>query len=148
MIRLDLVLLTALGVGGATLFGSALGFIFRNISHKFSDLVLSFAAGVMLSAAILGLILPAVENGGKFGLVMAIAGIFVNAYVMLPFFSKTVIPMETIIAMGTAIHPAINNVLTFCLLTVAPFNVVKGVLVSIVTILIYKKISILLKGNH
>ena len=79
---------------------------------------------------------------------MAIAGIFVNAYVMLPFFSQTVMPMENIIAMGTAIHPSIDNVLTFCLLTVAPFNILKGVLVSIVTILIYKKISILLKGNH
>ena len=79
---------------------------------------------------------------------MAVVGIFVNAYVMLPFFSQTVLPMETIIAMGTAIHPAIDNVLTFCLLTVAPFNILKGVLVSIVTILIYKKISILLKGNH
>lgn len=79
---------------------------------------------------------------------MAIIGIFINAYVMLPFFSQTVMPMENIIAMGTAIHPAIDNVLTFCLLTVAPFNVLKGVLVSIITILIYKKISILLKGNH
>lgn len=79
---------------------------------------------------------------------MAIAGIFINAYVMLPFFSQTVMPMENIIAMGTAIHPSIDNVLTFCLLTVAPFNILKGVLVSIVTILIYKKISILLKGNH
>lgn len=79
---------------------------------------------------------------------MAIAGIFINAYVMLPFFSKTVMPMENIIAMGAAIHPSIDNVLTFCLLTVAPFNALKGVLVSIVTILIYKKISILLKGNH
>ncbi|MBR6526364.1 MAG: ECF transporter S component [Lachnospiraceae bacterium] len=79
---------------------------------------------------------------------MAIAGIFINAYVMLPFFSQTVMPMENIIAMGTAIHPSIDNVLTFCLLTVAPFNALKGILVSIVTILIYKKISILLKGNH
>ena len=79
---------------------------------------------------------------------MAIIGIFINAYVMLPFFSQTVMPMENIIAMGTAIHPSIDNVLTFCLLTVAPFNVLKGVLVSIITIVIYKKISILLKGNH
>ena len=79
---------------------------------------------------------------------MAIAGVFINAYVMLPFFSKTVLPMENIIAMGAAIHPAIDNVLTFCLLTVAPFNALKGVLVSLITILIYKKISILLKGNH
>ena len=56
---MDLVLLTALGVGGATIIGVAVGFIFKNISHKFSDIVLSFAAGVMLAAAVLGLILPA-----------------------------------------------------------------------------------------
>ena len=54
---MKIVLLTALGVGGATIFGSLIGFVFRNISHKFSDIVLSFAAGVMLSAAVLGLIL-------------------------------------------------------------------------------------------
>ena len=52
------VLLTALGVGGATIIGAVLGVVFKNISHKFSDVVLSFAAGVMLSAAVLGLILP------------------------------------------------------------------------------------------
>ena len=54
---MKLVLLTALGVGGATLIGSLIGFIFKNFSHKFSDIVLSFAAGVMLAAAVLGLIL-------------------------------------------------------------------------------------------
>ena len=42
---MKLVLLTALGVGGATVIGSLLGFIFKKISHKFSDIVLSFAAG-------------------------------------------------------------------------------------------------------
>ena len=62
---MEMVLLTALGVGGATVFGSLLGFAFKNISHKFSDLVLSFAAGVMLAAAVLGLILPSMEYGGK-----------------------------------------------------------------------------------
>ena len=50
-----MVLLTALGVGGATVFGAVLGFIFKKISHKFSDIVLSFAAGVMLAAAVIGL---------------------------------------------------------------------------------------------
>ena len=63
---MELVLLTALGVGGATIFGTALGFLFKNISHKFSDIVLSFAAGVMLAAAVMGLILPSLEYGGKF----------------------------------------------------------------------------------
>ena len=76
---MEMVLLTALGVGGATVFGSVLGFIFKNISHKFSDIVLSFAAGVMLSAAVLGLILPSVEYGGDWGLLITIPGIFAGA---------------------------------------------------------------------
>ena len=76
---MQMVLLTALGVGGATVIGSLLGFIFKNISHKFSDIVLSFAAGVMLAAAVLGLILPSLEYGGKFGLLITIAGIFTGA---------------------------------------------------------------------
>ena len=73
---MKLVLLTALGVGGATILGSIIGFLFKNITHKFSDLVLSFAAGVMLAAAILGLIMPSVEYGN---LMITIAGIFVGA---------------------------------------------------------------------
>ncbi len=76
---MTMVLITALGVGGATLIGSIIGFIFKRISHKFSDIVLSFAAGVMLAAAILGLIVPSVEYGGKYGLLITVAGIFVGA---------------------------------------------------------------------
>ena len=76
---MKMVLLTAIGVGASTLIGSIIGFIFKKISHKFSDIVLSFAAGVMLSAAVLGLILPSVEYGGKFGLLITIAGIFTGA---------------------------------------------------------------------
>ena len=77
---MKMVLLTALGVGGATIMGSLLGFAFKKVSHKFSDIVLSFAAGVMLAAAVLGLILPSVEYGGKFGLVTTIIGIFAGAF--------------------------------------------------------------------
>ncbi|MEE1280927.1 MAG: ZIP family metal transporter [Acutalibacteraceae bacterium] len=76
---MNLVLLTALGVGSATVIGSLIGFIFRKISHKFSDIVLSFAAGVMLSASILGLILPALEYGGKYGIIITVIGIFTGA---------------------------------------------------------------------
>ena len=76
---MEMVLLTALGVGGATVIGALIGFIFKNITHKFSDIVLSFAAGVMLSAAILGLILPAVDYGGKWGLLITVIGIFTGA---------------------------------------------------------------------
>ncbi len=76
---MELVLLTALGVGAATVFGAAIGFLFKNISHRFSDIVLSFAAGVMLAAAVLGLVLPSLEYGGRFGLWITVAGIFVGA---------------------------------------------------------------------
>ena len=76
---MKLVLLTALGVGGATVIGAVIGFLFKKISHKFSDIVLSFAAGVMLAAAVLGLVLPSLDYGGKYGLIITIAGIFVGA---------------------------------------------------------------------
>ncbi len=77
---MELVLLTAIGVGGATVIGALIGFLFRNISHKFSDIILSFAAGVMLSAAILGLILPSLEYGDpNFSWLVTVAGIFVGA---------------------------------------------------------------------
>lgn len=58
---MQLVLLTALGVGGATVVGAIAGFLIKDISHQFSDLVLAFAAGVMLAAAVLGLILPSLD---------------------------------------------------------------------------------------
>lgn len=76
---MQLVLLTALGVGGATVIGAVIGFLFKGISHKFSDIVLSFAAGVMLAAAVLGLIVPSLDYGGKYGLLITVAGIFAGA---------------------------------------------------------------------
>lgn len=79
---MSIVLLTALGVGGATIAGAMIGFLFKNISHKFSDIVLSFAAGVMLSASILGLILPSLEYGGKFGIIITVVGIFTGAFAL------------------------------------------------------------------
>ncbi len=74
-----MVLLTALGVGGATVVGSVIGFLFKKLSHRFSDIILSFAAGVMLAAAVLGLVLPSIEYGGKYGILVTIAGIFAGA---------------------------------------------------------------------
>jgi len=76
---MELVLLTAIGVGGATVIGALIGFIFKEMSHKFSDIVLSFAAGVMLAAAVLGLIIPSLDYGGKYGIIITVAGIFAGA---------------------------------------------------------------------
>ncbi len=77
---MSLVLITALGVGGATVIGAVIGFLFKNLSHRFSDIVLSFAAGVMLAAAVLGLIMPAVEGSSAFGVLVVVAGIFSGAF--------------------------------------------------------------------
>ena len=71
-----IVLRTALGVGGATVFGAILGFVFKGAAHRFSGIPLAFSAGVMLSASMIGLILPAIESGG---VLITIIGIFVGA---------------------------------------------------------------------
>ena len=60
---MKLALISAFGVGGATIAGVIIGFLFRKVPHKFNDAILGFAAGIMLSAAILGLIIPSLEEG-------------------------------------------------------------------------------------
>ena len=124
---MKMVLLTALGVGGATMFGSIIGFIFKNISHKFSDIVLSFAAGVMLSAAILGLILPAVEYGGDWGLVITIAGIFTGA-VCLNLIDKLVPHLHKMVGPDIEAHnnADLNKVLLF-VTAIAIHNLPEGI---------------------
>ena len=78
---MEIVLLTAIGVGGATVVGALLGMIFKNISHKFSDIVLGFASGIMLCAAVVGLILPSISDG-KFSIIVTVIGIFCGAFVL------------------------------------------------------------------
>ena len=124
---MELVFLTALGVGGATLFGAIIGFCFKNISHKFSDIVLSFAAGVMLAAAVLGLILPSVELGGKFGIITTIAGIFVGAFV-LNLIDKLVPHLHKLSGIDDEPHnnKSINRVFLF-VLAIAIHNLPEGI---------------------
>ena len=104
---MKLVLLTALGVGGATIFGSLIGFIFKKVSQKFSDIVLSFAAGVMLAAAVLGLIVPSIEYGGKWGILITVAGIFCGA-VCLNLIDKLVPHMHRLVGVESETHPNAN----------------------------------------
>lgn len=81
--------------------------------------------------------------------VMIVLGCLINAYVLLPFYANAFqMPIEALIEMGTAVNPAINSLMTFVLLAVAPFNLLKGVLVSIITFLLYKRISRLVKGAN
>lgn len=68
-----------MGVGGATVVGALIGFGVRRIPHRFNDAVLGFAAGVMLAAAVLGLIVPSMEYGGAHGVWITIAGVLFGA---------------------------------------------------------------------
>ncbi|MBE6624647.1 MAG: ZIP family metal transporter [Ruminococcaceae bacterium] len=104
---MELVLLTALGVGGATVVGALIGFAFKNISHKFTDIVMSFAAGIMLSASVIGLILPSVEYGGKYGIIITVAGIFIGA-VCLNLIDKLVPHLHKLAGVDSEEHRATN----------------------------------------
>lgn len=80
---------------------------------------------------------------------MAAASCVLNGALLLPAYGKAFgMPTEAFVEMGAAIIPAITNIFTFCLFCVVPFNVIKGIVVSVVTLLLYKHISRLLKGNH
>ena len=78
------------------------------------------------------------------GLSMVVLGCFINAYVMLPLYSQFM-PLEQILAQAAAIWPVIDNTFKFVLLCVAPFNLIKVILVSAVTMLLYKRLSPILK---
>ena len=126
---MQLVLLTAIGVGGATIFGTVLGFVFKKVSHKFSDIVLAFAAGVMLAAAVLGLILPSLDYGGKWGLLITIAGVFGGA-VCVNFFDRLVPHLHRISGTDQESHPEqtaqLNKVLLF-VMAIAIHNLPEGI---------------------
>ena len=124
---MKMVLLTALGVGGATIFGAIIGFIFKKISHKFSDIVLSFAAGVMLSAAVLGLIVPSLECGGKYAIIITVAGIFLGA-VCLNLIDKLVPHMHRLVGANNENHQNadLSKVLLF-VTAIAIHNLPEGI---------------------
>lgn len=124
---MQLVLLTAIGVGGATVIGSLIGFIFKKISHRFSDIVLSFAAGVMLAAAVFGLILPSLDYGGKYGLIITIGGIFTGA-VCLNLIDKLVPHLHKLVGADTESHnnANISKVLLF-VTAIAIHNLPEGI---------------------
>ena len=105
---MKLVFLTALGVGGATVLGALIGFAFKKISHRFSDVVLAFAAGVMLAAAVLGLILPSLDYGGEMGIVITIAGIFTGA-VCLNLIDRLVPHLHHLAGGDSEFHPGSAN---------------------------------------
>lgn len=124
---MNIVFLTALGVGGATLLGSVIGFIFKNITHKFSDVVLSFAAGIMLAASVIGLILPAMEYGGTNGLIYTISGIFAGTFCLIAI-DKLVPHSHSIMGGDKESHPdklRIDKIMLF-VMAIAIHNLPEG----------------------
>ena len=75
-------------------------------------------------------------------LLMIVIGCFVNGFVLLPTYAKAFgMPIDALVGMGTAVNSHITSLSTFVMFAVAPFNLVKGIVVSLVVFLIYKKIS-------
>jgi len=82
---------------------------------------------------------------------MVILGSLMNGLVLLPWYAENFFAsaggMDAILKVGAAVHPSIGTLWGFVLLCVAPFNLAKGLLVSLITALIYKRISFLIKDH-
>ncbi len=77
---------------------------------------------------------------------MSIIGGLANYYVLIPFY-KNFMPIDAIISMSAKANDKIVDIKTLILYGVVPFNLVKGVVVSIITLLLYKRISPILKSS-
>lgn len=119
------IILTAIGVGGATIVGVLMGFVFKGISHRFSDIVLGFAAGVMLAAAVVGLILPSI--GGNVW--VTVVGVFLGA-VCLNALDRLVPHLHRLAGVDGEGHPEssarLNKILLF-VLAIAIHNLPEGI---------------------
>lgn len=82
-------------------------------------------------------------------LVLTLFGSFFNAIYLLPKFSQLYgIPLDAIIGMGSAINSGITGISTFVMLAVAPLNLIKGIMVSVLTLMLYKKVARPLFGRN
>ena len=84
-------------------------------------------------------------------LALTVFGTAFNAIYLLPAFAKLYgMPLEDIMAMGAAINPLVKegSIVSFVMACVAPLNLIKGGLVSVVTLLVYKSISPIIKSEH
>ena len=126
---MTLVLLTALGVGGATVLGALIGFGAKKITHRFQDITLAFAAGVMLAAAVIGLIIPSLEEGNPWSVLVTVAGIFCGAFVV-HLMDRLVPHLHTLAGKDQESHPEkakqLSQVLLF-VMAIAIHNFPEGI---------------------
>lgn len=94
-----------------------------------------------IKSAILGMVVGTIS--------FIVVGSLLNAYVLLPTYAKIYgMPLNGLVKMGTAVNPNITSLNTFILLAVVPFNLIKGVLASVLTGMLYKSVSPIIKGYH
>lgn len=123
---MQVVMITAFGVGGATILGVVFGFLFRRIPHKYNDVILSFAAGIMLAAAIFGLAIPSLDKGNVW---ITLAGILSGA-VFLNMADRLTPHLHHITGMDQEAHSdrqsGLNKVMLF-VMAIAIHNLPEGI---------------------
>lgn len=123
---MQLAMITALGVGGATIFGVLIGFLFQKVPHKYNDAILGFAGGIMLAAAVLGLIIPSMEEGNVW---ITVIGIVTGA-VFLNLADKVTPHLHHITGIDQEAHSetqnSINKVMLF-VMAIAIHNLPEGI---------------------
>jgi len=117
---------------------------------ELADFIMGFA--MMFPAAVIYRRMKS-RKGAIWGMVIGtvvatIVAVLTNLYIMIPFYGAAYgMPVEAIVGMGQAIVPAIDSVGKFVLLITAPFNILKWVVISVVTALVYKPLSPILHGR-
>lgn len=123
---MQLAMLTALGVGGATIVGVLIGFLFQKVPHKFNDAILGFAAGIMLAAAVLGLIVPSLDEGNVW---ITVCGVLTGA-IFLNIADKITPHLHHITGIDQETHSesqdSLNKVMLF-VIAIAIHNLPEGI---------------------
>lgn len=132
-IELFKVLIVLLFKGTTTVFvGEAANFIVGCAFVVPAALIYKYRKKI--SGAVIGMIVGTV--------VMACAGAFINYYVLIPTYSEVYgMPLDSIIAAGSAVNKYVTNLKTLIMWAVVPFNLLKGVASSAITALLYKRVS-------
>lgn len=126
---MTLAIITALAVGSSTILGAIIGSFLKKLSHKQNDRMLGFAAGIMLAAAILGLIIPSIESGGRNGIWITVAGILLGA-LFVNLADKFTPHLHNLVGIDIEEHSgnkeSINRVLLF-IMAIAIHNLPEGI---------------------
>ena len=128
--------------------------LIKGTSTAFVGELANFVVGC--SFALPAAIIYLVKKSKKSAIIACVAGTLMltfvgtsfNAIYLLPKFAELYgMPLDALIGMGTAINPKITNITNFVILAVAPLNLIKGCSVSLITLLVYKKLSPIIKAT-